>query len=444
MTAMTAMTVRCRAPAGCPRRPPAEQRRGAGFTMLELLITLGIVVLALGAVASLPAQGRNDLQVRAAAEELAACLRQARSLAMDRRAIYCLTINIEDAPGSSGRLINNHSGGHWYQIVSPCADNYNMNYCGNSMAPFPQAWTVASLFTIGQWQNVLASCWYGPRHVLPAHQVRFLALSDEDDGATVNTTDGNAPDIHFPPTYPRPWFGTWDATSQRLLPWGGYDTTLLDASGRHCAGFFYEGRDGAISGCRDPATRTTTSGPSAGLYQQGRVRPLINGRFQDCCFLFLPDGSISEQLMPARNQSFQGAGAGGGIAPGDLGDRCGQSTAVASPMANLGGAWYLTLCPDAIGDSDQFASARDAYASITPAYRVMITAQGMVDVIRVANAMPAGAVPDTSISDWQDASQTTRFYPRDRLTDASGQAVGTPVEEFVTPALMAHGQWWLR
>ena len=39
--------------------------------------------------------------------------------AMVEQAPFAIAINIQNAPGSSGRVINNRSGGHWYRMVGP-------------------------------------------------------------------------------------------------------------------------------------------------------------------------------------------------------------------------------------------------------------------------------------------------------------------------------------
>ena len=64
------------------RNPPAEQRGDAGFTLIELIVVLGILTAMIGLVLShVPLQGsRMDLD--AAAQEVAGSLRLARSQAI--------------------------------------------------------------------------------------------------------------------------------------------------------------------------------------------------------------------------------------------------------------------------------------------------------------------------------------------------------------------------
>jgi len=425
----------------CGRAEPAGRRLGS-FTLLELLVVITIMIMALALVAFLPQSANRLGSVRAAAVELAATIRQARSLAMDHRAIYALSFNIEDAPGSSGRILNNFSGQHWYQILGPAMENWDMNTNGMPMCPYPEAWWGTAMFNITQWSRAVATSWSGERHFLAAHRVRFLALTDQDTGGIVNTSDFNGAYRGFAPTYPRPWFGYWDAASQRLYPWGGYDTASIDSAGRHCGGFFYEGRDGTISGCVNPASRSTTAGGSVPLYTANQPRPLINGAWQDVCLLFYPDGTVSQQLMPGRWQSWEEANNGGGAAPGDLGDRSSAYSWATAPMNNLNGAISITLAPDALQDSDHFATAQEAWQSLMPACRVCVSAIGVVDVIPVTPFAPAGTQFDASISDWSDASQTDSLYQGNRLTTAQGVPRGTPIEDFLTPGMLAQRQWW--
>jgi hypothetical protein len=431
------------------RSPAARARRRwplalRSFTLIELMVSVTIMALFLGLVAFLPEQERNLDSVRSAAVELAATVRQARALAMDKRSIYGLSFNITNAPGSTGRIINNHSGQHWYQILAPSIENWDMNTNGLPMCPYPEAWWNPSILNICQWTRSMAMSWTDVRHYLPAHKVRFLALTDQDTGGIVNTYDWNGSFKGFAPTYPRPWFGYWDPATQRLYPWGGYDTASIDHNNRHCGGFFYEGRDGAITGCTDPASRSTTVGGTMPLYAAGQPRPLINGQWQDCCLLFYPDGTVTQQLLPARWQSWNQAGNGGGAGPGDLGDRSSLYSWAVAPMTNLSGMIYITLAPDVLQDTDSFASARDAYATLMPAYRVSISPSGMVDVIQVRDHPPVGALFDTSISDWTNQTVTNALYQGNRLTTAQGQAHGTPIEDFLTVDMLAQRQWWLQ
>jgi prepilin-type N-terminal cleavage/methylation domain-containing protein len=422
----------------------SSRRARSAFTLIELIVVMAIIIVVLGLVAFLPDEAKRDGNVQAAAQELMATLRQARSLAMDRRAIYAVTFNIENAPGSSGRVLNNHSGQHWYQILGPSISNADMNSNGAPMVPYPEAWWAGGQFNVSQWQQSIGFCYTGDRHFLKARKVRFLALSDQDNGFGINTADWNSQDNTFPPSYPRPWCGYWDPSSKRLFPWGGYDTSTMDSWNRHCGGFYYEGRDGAITGCVNPATRTTTVGAAFTLYQKGAARPLINGLWEDFAFLFYPDGTISQAFLPGRTQSWSQMNNGGGAAPGDLGDRATQEYWFPNPTTNFTGAWYITLCPDTIQDSDVFPSAQDAYTSITPAYRVSVNAVGVISVVRVRPFLPAGSTLDDSISNWQDPGQLQQWYYGNRLTNPDHSGRGTPIEAYLTPYMLSQRSWWLK
>ena len=101
------------------RTPSLGRASRASFTLVELIVVVAIMALAFSMIAFLPKGAKRDADVQAAAEELASTLRLARSLAMDRHAVYAVSFNIQNAPGTSGKVLNNWSGGHWYRILGP-------------------------------------------------------------------------------------------------------------------------------------------------------------------------------------------------------------------------------------------------------------------------------------------------------------------------------------
>ena len=89
------------------------------FSMVELLVVIAIMAIALGMIAVSMTRTNADAAVKGAADALAAVLRQTRTRAMVNQAPYAVSFNIQNAPGSSGRVLNNRSGGHWYRIIGP-------------------------------------------------------------------------------------------------------------------------------------------------------------------------------------------------------------------------------------------------------------------------------------------------------------------------------------
>jgi prepilin-type N-terminal cleavage/methylation domain-containing protein len=421
----------------------------AGFTLVEILIVVGVMALLASMMVFLPKATQRDSAVKAAAEELAATMRQARAYAMAQRAVCAVAFNIQNGPGTSGKVLNNYSGGHWYRIIGPSFDPRRTN--GLGVFPVPDFWGWDGS-TVAQFDDDVRHSWLGDRHVLPRRQVRFLALGDQDNGTNVNCNDGGGWGT-FPATYPRPWFGWYDPAAQRLYPWGGYDTAITDNAGRKCSGFYFEGSDGTISLCNNPATRTTTTaGTNTTIFQAGAGRPVINADWLDYVIGFNPDGTAVEgDIMHARYNSFWRQGAGGGNAPtGDLGDLTplpgnpsdGNQRPITSYFRHTGW-WSVTLCPDADIDTDRFPSADQALASIWPAYRVMVNQFGTVQVVRVSNLVPPGTTFDTSITNWQSTAQTNPLYKNSIATTAGGALRGAPVTSFLNSQILASREWWM-
>jgi prepilin-type N-terminal cleavage/methylation domain-containing protein len=438
------------------------RRRGAalnrGFTLIELMVVFAIVGLLAGLIAFMPRSERRLAAVRSAAEELAATLRTARAIAMDRRIICGVAFNIENAPGTSGRILNNHGGGHWYQITGDVPLRDSTNYVSSYPIPTYNDQAVGGTGNVAQFLDQVKQSWLGDRHVLAPHKVRFLALTDQDTGS------GGWPAAGLiPPTYPRPWFGWWDPATRRLYPWGGYDTAIKDNANRSCSGFYYQGDDGPITGGANPADRFTThigaygTVPPALIFKAGANRPVVNGAWLDYVIKFYPDGRVVEQSpMINRRESYASRGtptagySGGGTGIGDLGPYTASAAgglSEQSPMVSyIGhtGVWSITLAPDMDKDTDTFGSKEAALDSIWPAYRVCISPFGEVTTVRVTRKVPAGAVLDTTtIANWQSATQIKTYYQNFTATTAAGTLRGRPVSEFLTPEILAARQWWM-
>jgi len=480
-----------------------------------------MVVVIMGIAASMifSYNGRRDrrgLDVRAQAEQLAAVLRKTRALAMEQKSTYGVAFNITNALGSSGRILNNRGGGHFYRICGPEQHNGQMDWSGSGngyAAPYLINRDVFGNLSWRDWpfENDLGENgydWASPKYVLPAGVVRFLALTDEDNG---NLVDCN---WTFPPTYPRPWFGEWDPATHQLNPWGGYDPTLLDsdkpqnitgdpyewqarqgASGTiSFTGFYYEGDEGRITGSANPVDRfiyqdtngypgidlggvhpdQPNSPPYAAdpqtflLFKGGANRPLVNADWLDCAILFRPDGTAYLNNWFYHRHEFARYSRARGqpawyafndefahnlfmLAPADMCNLINQDDMNREPTNNWyeasdftsrTGFIYITLAPDAADDTTVFATAQQALATLMPMYRVGVSTLGEVKVIEVHPTMPSTVVLDTVHADhWWDSAPLGSAYANNLLTTANGPAI--PVEDFLTPDMLAHRQFWL-
>lgn len=444
--------------------------RRAAFTLVELLVVLGIVAIASALALSVPTADNRLGAVDAAARELGATLRVARSLALERQAVYGVAFNIQNGAGTSGSQINNWDGEHWYRIIGPSLE---------SNAPAPPDPTrlntsYGTAYNVVKVVRGVSRSWVGEPHRLAARKVRFLALSDQDNGHSHTWDDGATQYGTFPSTYPRPWCGWWDGAANRLRPWGGYDPALVDGAGRKNSAFYYEGQDGAITGCLTPAAKTRTStltktemgnestaDNASVLLAGGAPRPLVNGNWLDCQVLFYPDGHVQiPGFMDLRYWSRRTQGAGGGNAVpgyGDLGDLYPPCKSLsnhrlherpATWFQEASGYWYFTLAPDLQQDSDVFPNVQAALKSLQPCMRVGINPVGDVRVVQVRTALsptlPDGTTVhlDNSITSWSDPVQTKAKYARNMLSDANGKLRGAPITDSLTVEMLSQRSWW--
>ena len=436
----------------------ASSRGRASFTLVELLVVLAIMGMAMGMIAFLPKGAKRDADVEAAAQELASTLRYARSLAMDRHAIFAVGFNIQNAPGTSGKILNNWSGGHWYRVIGP-ADYWSGEGIDSfSVYPVPHCYN----YPFSQFLKDVKNCWIGERHVLPQHHARFLALTDQDNGDAIFDSNPDPNYSTYPDTYPRPWFGRYDTATKRLYPWGGYDPVIVDKLGKNCSGFFFQGNEGAINGCTNPADRSTTDG-KVKLLTKGEPRALVNGEWEDYQMAFFPDGTVVEDnIMIGRlgtsytSSELQDMScANYGASPGSSSSWYPEMTvtpqSTASAPAVMGsyvahtGFWSITIAPDMTEDKDTYNSAQEAQFSFMPAYRVMINRHGDVKVVKVRPYGPPNLKLDTTLqaTDWQTPAKTRVYYKHGYATDVDGFKRGMPVTDFVTPAILAGGNWWM-
>jgi hypothetical protein len=496
-----------------------SRRRGtrlASFSLVEVLVVLAVIVTATSMIFAYNKRSdQRRLQVRFDAEQLASVLRRTRAMAMENKSVYGVAFNITNARGSSGRVLNNRDGGHYYRIIGPSQNNgqqdfqgtgsgYNVPYRANRdriwawwQHDFPWSWVV------GEW----SVDWVGPKVPLTRGQVRFLALADQDNG---NMRDYR---WSFGKTYPRPWFGEWDPATKRMYAWGGYDPEILDFDQRSdtgdppywqahtgqagpvsFTGFYYEGADGRITGSANPADRfllddnngvsyidlgdPTATPPvppdqkTYPVYKKGETRPLVNADWLDAVILFYPDGSAcyddwfrlrhhyaknSRDVPPTTvwwghlfNDTYSHNLTD--LAPVD---RCNEINTgdlwnpynicyEASHYVDRTGYWYITLAPDSADDRVSFPTAQQALGSISPMWRVGVNRLGEVKVVEVKRYLQPGVVLDDQHADaWWESGQigTGEFY-NNLLQTSDGAAM--PVEDRVTPEMLAHRMWWIK
>jgi prepilin-type N-terminal cleavage/methylation domain-containing protein len=510
-----------------------------GFTLIEMLVVLIVISLLFGLAFSMPSSDQREAHVRGAAEELAAVMRETRARAIRKKTPYGVVFNIANAPGSSGRILNNRGGGHWYRVIGPHdtllgENGAAINEASYHPLPFINM-SRSSLNGLNCWWNpppiehylsLVSRSWVDEPHLLAKGKVRFLALTDQDNGDNASPAQGG----YYTATYPRPWFGWWDQATGLLHPWGGYDPALKGASQKFwgydpryhnqvfvngriasISGFYYEGWDGQVTGCVNPIDRkvlqddVTNPAGEVGVYDAadiaaakrytvysaGESRPLINADWLDYVIVFRPDGTVTDDWFRLR-QGYGQLNKRNGV-NGDpyvpafptydyndagLADRCNLNAYArnwddyttsylnisnaqreATSFVDRTGYYWITLAPDAPNDSQVFSSAEQAVRSLTPMYRVGVSPEGQVKVIRVHNTYKGPLTFDAAITgiDWQDKNKIwgrtgatwslatpiiQPNYVNHELRNADGSPRGLPITDTVLPEMLRDRKWW--
>lgn len=418
-----------------------------GFTLVELLMVVAIVALVMAMSFGTLKKASADEEVKAAADQFASFCVQTRARAVAQQRPFGVAIGIQNDPDGSGAVLNNRTGGHWYRAVGP--SSYSAKAGRQVLVAGPNQGSIfwdsdsrkaADSSTFPELIEKLRSTWIGPKVVLPAKRVRFLALGDTDEGARVHGT-GNG-DYGYTSTYPRPYFGYYDPARKTLFAWGGYNPELHSSepwsnfannrTAPNYTGFFYQGSGAAMATCRNPDSRTynvdwdhsntiggssAIYGPEAGyaVWSAGEPRPLVNGDWQDFIIVFLPDGRIYVPPFKTNRKRFK-TGQFGYASSSDLANGVLDTTRAWSRTDGFGNAWndcgwnyqaigdnrdgYLetaevghfdrhtggyriTLARDALDDRMGFATVKEAMDSITPMYRVELSRQGGIRTYRV-------------------------------------------------------------
>jgi prepilin-type N-terminal cleavage/methylation domain-containing protein len=487
--------------------------RRRGFTLIEILIVLTIMAILFAFAGGGFARSDGRVQaVKAAAEELASTCRLARSLATSRNATYAVVFHIQNHPQTSGRIINNRSGGHWYRIVGP-QTGVVTNRGSSSRVLLMPTWVdnlpavtgspngkviSSSPYNLAQMAAGINASWVDEQHRLPAGKVRFLALTDMDYGDFTYTATRRVASATI--SYPRPWFGWWDAGNVagggvgRFYPWGGYDPIIPGS------GFYYWGRAAST-----PATAALDAQPigsthadarlldrwidgqqgesSSGgapfespavpdgdvLYEAGTPRPLIDGTWRDMSIMFLSSGEVQwGGTMPGRHcwlytnnisspawkrgaaERCNGVFTTGGIVKQHYESESGN-------FERDSGGFFVTLAPDVETDQDVFPTAKAALDSLMPAYRIFVSVLGEVRVIMVSRTakLPVGTAPfPATESWWRTGTNMKTYFGQDRLVtgtvlDASSTGIGEslphgPITDFLTTDMLTNRSVWIK
>lgn len=394
-----------------------------GFTLIEMLVVLGIIITLSGMI-FIAYEGSEVDAVTADAFELQTVLQRARSLTLSTGQSHGVIFHIENA--GDGSVLKNYShmdgmdavGGHWYAIVGP--DTTNTLYRSTKRPPMAKRNMVNGSYnflTLEEYMQAMEDVQVGPRHYL-SRGVRFLALSDYDSLYHEESD----------PSYPRPWFGFYDDTTNTYYPWGAYNRDLDAGFGESNTGLDYEGLNGPIpydatldtnvypsevwgrmyfeydypSGTGSGVTAKVASevggydksvkyhfgksgvkvGPDTSRWP-GRPCPLINGYAADFMIVFSPNGSASVAKGHCR-EIF--------LSPShyteDGGEVLGSIDHGMQTMEEQTGGYAIMLCRDVDPDDagvynevnsltgqpayNKFNSVEDAYESITPFMRVFV------------------------------------------------------------------------
>jgi prepilin-type N-terminal cleavage/methylation domain-containing protein len=484
------------------------------FTLIELLVVITILVILMALIGRVTLRDQRGAQVRGAAEELVSVLRRTRHRAISERRMYGVSFNIQNEPGSSGAVLNNRSGGHWYRVIGP---SLTMRYIPTAGETVPWAGGQRFEDATGNWNATnfpdfseeVAHRWASEPYVLPARKVRFVALGDTDEGPRrrLNGLPGAGNNTFYndagETTYPRPWFGFFDASTGTLWPWGGYDPA------KPASGFHYQGDDGPVIGCRNPVTRTVNQDWNGDnvwsdqdrngdgdfddpgerelnwpLATAGEPRPLVNAAWLDAVILFMPDGhaefgewnrgrraydktpdtspaiwdnghnGVSDRCKPGPNSiTWPTLTNQGGVCPYEIGE-------VAHFVQHTGG-WYITLAPDILEDRTQFPSAKAALETLRPAWRVHVHTSGVISAAPVmersgyvAGLKAAGKAWPANPTDWLDTSGGAGnqvwancrlgwlHQPPNPAWDTPSAPLGMPISDIVDPDMLSERIWW--
>lgn len=380
------------------------------FTLIELLVVISIIALLSSMIMIIPEHENAQSQVDLAATQVAAMFKQARKLALETKNQHAVVIHIENSGDSS--VLKNYSqfydgvpfGRHWIAVIGP-----DTGFKTNSVNDPPIPHTYPHLQS---YERAVNLCMINRVYLPPG--TRFLAIADRDFGNNSSQRDYWKGDKG--PGHPRPWFGFYDDTENRLYPWGGYDPKQdqdyrnTDSDIKSCTtGLLFEGGDGEIpydadldvcvnpnpthgilfphTGRRHPGdSGTIDSGQKPDATVVGKPRAILDGNRMDYAFIFSGNGQL-RTYSQTRRKFFE---------PKWKSSRW-RSTFKITHNVNLTGGYYITVARDIDpeeeiyfehkGKSQQpdytkFKSVEDAFTSISPFRRVFIQADTGAVIVR--------------------------------------------------------------
>ena len=380
------------------------------FTLIELLVVISIIALLSSMITFIPDHENPQEQIDTAAAQVASMFKQARKLALETGNNHAVVIHIENSGDSS--VFKNFSqtyegvpfGRHWIAVIGP-----DTGFLTNSKKdpPIPHAYP-----HLQSYERSVNLCMLNRAYLPPG--TRFLAIADQDFGNGSGETGYSTGDKG--PGHPRPWFGFYDETENRLYPWGAYAPDVDDtyrsshSNIRSCTtGLNYEGGDGeipydvALDTCVNPdpthgilfphanmrhpgASGTVDSGQDPDNTVVGKPRAILDGNRFDYAWVFTGNGELRTYAQ-TRRRFFE---------PQWHGSRWRDKFEITHSINHTGG-FYITVARDidpeeeiynelntksSQPDYTKFNSVEDAFKSITPFKRIFVHKDTGATVVR--------------------------------------------------------------
>ncbi|MCX8013171.1 MAG: hypothetical protein N3A02_02630, partial [Rectinema sp.] len=259
--------------------------------------------------------------------------------------------------------------------------------------------------------NVISATWIGEPYRLPPKKVRFVALSDLDDGRGTTRSQSSS-SVTFESTYPRPWFGYYK--DKKWYAWGGkYRIHARTQDAVIC--FLPNG--GAIMPefLRNKRYYAKIENKSGKQYPKP-----ITGT--------LPNEEIRSFVQPAGQDR----------PPWE----CTWDVPEIVHFLQHTGGYHITLGPDVRSrDPGAYEDAEDVLTSLLPAYRIYISRNGGIGMFAVKRGdTPENAKKwsdiqgDCPLGWWSQNNATIKVYR---------SPVGKPILAVVNKDMLEKKIWWV-